>query len=46
MIIKRQKSFANAAKIVSDEMIKKKLSKEVASITEYLKKHPMKFVKH
>ena len=40
MRIKRQKSFATAAKIVSDEIIKKGVAKEVAKSTEWIKKHP------
>ena len=40
MIIKRQKSFATAAKIVSDEAIRKGVAKEVAKSTEWIKKHP------
>ena len=40
MRIKRQKSFATAAKIVSDEVIKKGVAKEVAKSTEWIKKHP------
>ena len=40
MIIKRQKTFATAAKIVSDEVIKKGVAKEVAKSTEWIKKHP------
>ena len=42
MKIKRQKSFASAAKIVSDEVIKKGVAKEVAKSTEWIKTHPMK----
>ena len=42
MKIKRQKSFATAAKIVSDEAIRKGVAKEVAKSTEWIKKHPMK----
>ena len=42
MKIKRQKSFATAAKIVSDEAIRKEVAKEVAKSTEWIKKHPMK----
>ena len=40
MKIKRQKSFATAAKIVSDEAIRKGVAKEVAKSTEWIKKHP------
>ena len=40
MKIKRQKTFATAAKIVSDEVIKKGVAKEVAKSTEWIKKHP------
>ena len=40
MIIKRQKTSASAAKIVSDEVIKKGVAKEVAKSTEWIKKHP------
>lgn len=39
MKIKRQKSFATADKIVSDEIIKKGVAKEVAKSTEWIKKH-------
>ena len=42
MILKRQKTFASATKIVSDEVIKKGVAKEVAKSTEWIKKHPMK----
>ena len=40
MKIKRQKSFASAAKIVSEESIRKGVAKEVAKSTEWIKKHP------
>ena len=40
MKIKRQKSFATAAKIVSDEAIRKEVAKEVAKSTEWIKTHP------
>ena len=40
MILKRQKTFASATKIVSDEVIKKGVAKEVAKSTEWIKKHP------
>ena len=40
MRIKRQKSFATAAKIVSGEAIRKGEPKEVAKSTEWIKKHP------
>lgn len=40
MKIKRQKSYATAAKIVSDEAIRKGVAKEVAKSTEWIKKHP------
>ena len=40
MIIKRQKTFASATKIVSDEAIRKGVAKEVAKSTEWIKKHP------
>ena len=40
MRIKRQKSFATAAKIVSDEVIKKGVAKEVAKSKKKKKKHP------
>jgi GNAT superfamily N-acetyltransferase len=35
-----EKTFANAAKVVSDEIIKKGIAKEVAKSTEWIKKHP------
>ena len=41
MRIKRQKTFATAAKIVSDEAIRKGVAKEVAKSTEWIKKHPL-----
>lgn len=37
-----EKTFATAAKIVSDEAIRKGVAKEVAKSTEWIKKHPMK----
>jgi hypothetical protein len=40
MILKRQKTFATAAKIISDEAIRKGVAKEVAKSTEWIKKHP------
>ena len=40
MKIKRQKTFASAAKIISDEAIKKGIAKEVRQSTEWIKKHP------
>lgn len=40
MKIKRQKSFASAAKIISDEAIRKGVAKEVAKSTEWIKTHP------
>ena len=40
MKIKRQKSFASATKIISDEAIRKGLAKEVAKSTEWIKTHP------
>ena len=40
MIIKRQKIFATAAKIVSDEAIRRGLREEVAKSTEWIKTHP------
>jgi hypothetical protein len=40
MIIKRQKTFAPTTKIVSDEIIKKGVAKEVAKSTEWIKTHP------
>ena len=40
MILKRQKTFASAAKIVSGESIRKGVAKEVAKSTEWIKKHP------
>ena len=40
MKIKRQKAFVSAAKIVSDEAIRKGVAKEVAKSTEWIKKHP------
>ena len=40
MKIKRQKSFASVAKIVSGESIQKGVAKEVAKSTEWIKKHP------
>ena len=40
MKIKRQKSFASATKIISDEAIRKGVAKEVAKSTEWIKTHP------
>ena len=40
MKIKRQKSFASAAKIISDEAIRKGVAKEVGKSTEWIKTHP------
>jgi hypothetical protein len=40
MRIKRQKTFATAAKIISDEAIRKGVAKEVAKSTEWIKTHP------
>ena len=40
MKIKRQKSFASAIKIISDEAIRKGVAKEVAKSTEWIKTHP------
>ena len=40
MILKRQKKFASAAKIISDEAIRKGVAKEVAKSTEWIKTHP------
>ena len=40
MILKRQKTFASATKIVSDGIIKKGVAKEVTKSTEWIKKHP------
>ena len=40
MILKRQKTFASAAKIVSEESIRKGVAKEVAKSTEWIKTHP------
>ena len=40
MILKRQKTFATATKIVSGESIRKGVAKEVAKSTEWIKKHP------
>ena len=40
MRIKRQKTFASAAKIISGESIQKGVTKEVAKSTEWIKKHP------
>lgn len=40
MRIKRQKTFASASKILSDEAIRKGVAKEVAKSTEWIKTHP------
>ena len=40
MKIKRQKTFASAAKIISDDAIRKGVAKEVAKSTEWIKTHP------
>ena len=40
MILKRQKTFASAANIISDEAIRKGVAKEVAKSTEWIKTHP------
>jgi len=40
MKIKRQKTFASAAKIISDEAIRKEIAKEVRQSTEWIKTHP------
>ena len=40
MKIKRQKSFASATKIISDEVVRKGVAKEVAKSTEWIKTHP------
>ena len=41
MIILRQKSFANAAKIISDDAIRKGVAKQVRISSEWIQKHPM-----
>lgn len=40
MKIKRQKTFASAAKIISGESIRKGVAKEVEKSTEWIKTHP------
>ena len=40
MKLKSQRPFASAAKIVSDEAIRKGVAKEVAKSTEWIKTHP------
>lgn len=40
MIVKRQKTFATASKILTDDAIRKGVAKEVKISTEWIKKHP------
>ena len=41
MIILRQKSFVQAAKVISNESIGKEIARQVGISTKYIKEHPM-----